>query len=376
MSKLLSQGGFGCVYFPSIDCNGKSTHNKKIVTKLQRHNFNSDNEEEIGKILMKIPDYMSFFLPVTQVCDIDLRKIDKKLVAQCEIVGDADQDYVLMSIPYVPNKPFFSILSDTAGTKKKVMLTLTDTFTYLNQAVKHMLSKQVVHFDLKGDNILYNTNTNDPQVIDFGISIPMAKVNDKNMREYFYVYAPEYYVWPLEVHVINYILHNTETELTSDDVDIICDTFSTSNKALEVFSESFRNLYKNACIEELKKFVGSDRDKTVYSLMSNYKTWDNYAVSVIYLKVFEYLFPKGLHRNPLLISFSQILALNISPDPSRRLNIDDTLSKFNDIFFLDGDPNDYENAVQQMEYDPERTTRRINEDLFSLNKAIKRRKSR
>ena len=374
MSKLLSQGGFGCVYYPSIGCNGKSTQNKKLVTKLQRRNFNSDNEEEIGEILKKIPDYMSFFLPVTQVCDIDLRKMDKKLVAQCEVIGSSNEEYVLMSIPYVPNKPFFSILSDTAGsTKKKVMLTLTDTFTYLVRAVKHLLSKQIVHFDLKGDNILYNINTNDPQIIDFGISIPMANLNDKNMREYFYVYAPEYYVWPLEVHAINYILHNTKSDLTGSDVDSICTSYVTSNKALEVFSESFRAQYGDACKRQLSRYVGNDRDKSVYALMSSYKTWDNYAISVIYLKVFEYLFPKGLHRNPMLIRFSQILILNINPDPEKRLDIDATTTQFNDIFFLDGDPRDYENAVQQMDYDPERTTKRINEDLFSLNKAIRRR---
>ena len=373
MSKLLSQGGFGCVYYPSIGCDGKIGSGKKLVTKLQKEGFNSNNEAAIGKLLSKVPDYLSYFLPVVSTCDADLRKIDKRLVAQCEVVGTDESKYMLMNIPFVPNKPFFSILSDTKGSKKKVMLTLTDTFTYMIQAIKLLLSKQIVHFDLKGDNVLYNTDTNDPQIIDFGISIPMAKVSDKNMLDYFYVYAPEYYVWPLEVHAINYLLHNTESSLTSADVDSICDAYVRSNKALEVFSEPFRELYKSACKRELTRFVSSDRDKAIYAFMSSYKTWDNYALSIIYLKVFEYLFPKGLHRNPMLIGFSQILITNASPDPSKRLTLDDTLDKFNDIFFLDGDPRDYQQVIEQMDYDPERTTRRINEDMVSLNKVIRRR---
>ena len=33
-SKLLSSGGYGCVYYPSISCRGNKT-SKKSVTKLQ-----------------------------------------------------------------------------------------------------------------------------------------------------------------------------------------------------------------------------------------------------------------------------------------------------------------------------------------------------
>ena len=36
MSKLLSQGGFGCIYYPGLKCNGKSEYNKNVVSKLQK----------------------------------------------------------------------------------------------------------------------------------------------------------------------------------------------------------------------------------------------------------------------------------------------------------------------------------------------------
>ena len=43
MSNLLSQGGFGCVYYPGIKCNGKTNTNKSIITKLQKNDFNASN---------------------------------------------------------------------------------------------------------------------------------------------------------------------------------------------------------------------------------------------------------------------------------------------------------------------------------------------
>ena len=43
MSNLLSQGGFGCVYYPGITCNGKINTNQSVITKLQNNDFNASN---------------------------------------------------------------------------------------------------------------------------------------------------------------------------------------------------------------------------------------------------------------------------------------------------------------------------------------------
>ena len=68
----------------------------------------------------------------------------------------------------------------------------------------------IVHLDIKPNNLLYSLKDMSPLLIDFGISIPMKSLDEKNKWEYFYAYIPEYYIWPLEVHVINYyITHNT-----------------------------------------------------------------------------------------------------------------------------------------------------------------------
>ena len=53
-SNLLSQGGFGCVYYPGIDCKGSVLTNKKFASKLQVKNSSSDNEIAIGNEIKKI----------------------------------------------------------------------------------------------------------------------------------------------------------------------------------------------------------------------------------------------------------------------------------------------------------------------------------
>ena len=64
MSKLLSQGGFGCVYYPGISCDGRTEKDPNIVTKLQRMDFNAQNEIDIGSKIKEIPNYQLFYIPI------------------------------------------------------------------------------------------------------------------------------------------------------------------------------------------------------------------------------------------------------------------------------------------------------------------------
>ena len=58
-------------------------------------------------------------------------------------------------------------------------------------------------------NILYSIQKKMPIIIDYGLSINMNNINNMNLNEVFYTYAPQYYVWPLEVHYLG-LLYNVE----------------------------------------------------------------------------------------------------------------------------------------------------------------------
>jgi len=61
MSKLIGEGGFGCVFYPGIKCNGTSDKVMHNATKIQRQDFNSKNESVVGSILKQLPSYSCFF---------------------------------------------------------------------------------------------------------------------------------------------------------------------------------------------------------------------------------------------------------------------------------------------------------------------------
>ena len=352
MSKLLSQGGFGCVYYPGITCAAESQTNKDIVTKIQQYDFNAKNEIYIGKKIQKIPNFQLFFLPTLKHCKIHLASIDPKLLSNCEAISDTgDDNLVLLDIAYTPNKAFFSLLTDFGKSKKNIILDMTETYSYLLNSIQSLLRNNIVHFDLKSENILYSINSNNPLLIDFGLSIPVDKVKtEHHYKDFFYVYAPDYYIWPIEVHTINFLLHKTKSPLHTNDVDDICSAFVKHNKGLQVFSNDFKKKYLDGCKEALNPYIGQPTNNVINSLFSAYKTWDNYGLSILYLRLLKLMFGNGFMKNKLLIYFSQLLLQNINPLPEKRNSVENSLKTYKDIFFLEENATDYYSLIENFDY--------------------------
>lgn len=129
------------------------------------------------------------------------------------------------------------------------------------------------------------------------------------MEEYFYGFIPEYYVWCLDIHIINYLIHETRDSLTSSDAEIIATMFTNTNKGLHIFSDDFRKQYRNLCLAQLNTLIGIPRKEVIKMMLAHYKTWDTYSIGIMFLRLFKYMFPSNFHRNKIIIIFSQILLL-------------------------------------------------------------------
>lgn len=364
MSKLLSQGGFGCVFYPGISCNGKPSKDPSVATKVQKRDFNSQNEAEIGEIVSGISGFEMFFLPVVSDCAVNIRQASNKALHKCDVVKDLEDEYVAMDVPYVNQTDVPEMLQTLSA--KDMILTIVESYRYLLMALDKLINANVVHFDLKLENVLFKKDTTNPRIIDFGISIPVDRLNADNMKDYFYVFAPDYYVWCPQICVISFLVNETSSTLTADDVEEIAELHTEGNRALDAFSVEFRDNFKQLLLLELKEYVGVKRQKVIDAMLASHPTWDNYSLSVMFLRLLTLLFPTDDHKNKLVILFSQILLMNIHPNPARRLTIQESQSRFQDIFMIDGDVDGYLNLARNFDSSKINTTRRIEEDINHL----------
>ena len=73
-----------------------------------------------------------------------------------------------------------------------------------------LIEKKVVHYDLHGGNIIINRKTNQPVVIDFGLSFSIKKFNIRDLQANFGIFnnAPSWSNYPVEIHYLSFIVTN------------------------------------------------------------------------------------------------------------------------------------------------------------------------
>ena len=352
-AELVNQGAYGCLYYPGLRCNGNTMGDLRYATKLVVQDETAVNEVAVGNAIKGIVNYSVNFVPVIDTCVVNLGKVRRNnphVLDKCDVATDAPPNtkFILMKMPYIDSLYFYDYIGRMGSNKKKIISCIFDTYQYLIESIERLTEHGVVHHDLKLQNILMNLKTETPIIIDFGLSIIVTEAPTLEFwKLHFYKYSPDYSVWPLETHVINYLQNETDAALTRADVETICEAFVNANDALSIFSKGFRARYLKACIEYHSRWVGAERDAARAGLISGWRTWDNYSLSIAYLQILGYISSNGFMDNRLIVKYVQLLLTNVHPDPDRRKSVGDTKRAFTDMFYMKERVEMYDRIVEQ-----------------------------
>jgi len=267
---MIGEGGYGCVYLGN-HCEGSSQGVSKVVNRRS-----ALREIANGKRIRKIPDYQNYFVPVESSCVVHSIKYKET----CRALRKQD-DYMVMTMPSIRTVP-------TTFDRNAFIATLS----HLSKLIK----AKMVHFDLKSENILFTPH---PMMIDFGISIDMKTVY-KDLPRNFYVYTPDQYEWPIEVHLLCYMM---DRALTPSSIERVCRDVYQRNPFLQNVDEAIQHYsFLETC----------PREKAIRRLVHGWKTWDLYALTLMlfHTEEVEELRP-NLHPNPkkrLSLSASRLAA--------------------------------------------------------------------
>ena len=397
ISRVINQGGFGCIFYPSLPCKKETKRNSnasssEYVSKLVKNNFSSENEIRIGKLIQGIPFYSLYYVPVIQSCAASLAKVNEREIKNCSIISGkssststattatnaGSKKFILLKMKYVENIKFTKYLLSISN-KKHILNTLFDTYSYFLFSLEQLMKNGIVHYDFKWDNAVIDLKTELPVILDFGISIPINLLLDLDKdqddtdtyeayRDYFYIYFPEYSLWCIEIHLINYVL-NKHSRITPESLQGTIETYVDSNDAFTILSPEFIDRYKKLCYSTMERFINQSRKYVIGECLKHWNTWDNYALSISYLQVIKFISTSGFTSNHFLISFSEILMDNIHPDPSRRSDYATTRYKYKSIFYQDVNIENYELLIDNFDFDDFRSNSvkesKRNEEMFS-----------
>jgi hypothetical protein len=116
---------------------------------------------------------------------------------------------------------------------------------------------------------------------------------------------------------------------------------------LHTFGESLVSSYRQEAIQFFSKYVNKNIEFIQTDILQYFNTWDNYALSLMFLKIVIYLHRCLNNQNKFIILFMKLLVGNISLNPKKRLSIGECTNKFEHI--LDSlSPSDYINIIQNL----------------------------
>lgn len=333
--ELLSEGGFGCVFHPMINCKGRETNNEKYVTKIQLHDESAKNEIKISKKIKRMSQYKLFFSPIIDSCPIKKTELDQGVIEECNILQKDKMNIMLMKMPYAGQYSFFDYILSIQRQEKKIMNVIISSYPYLLHALERLVDNDIIHFDVKGNNIMFYTKKNIPLIIDFGLSIDFNNISKENYSFYFYTYAPDYYIWSPEIHFINYLI-NVDSKLTKKNIKQICQEITKENKILHsLYSKKNIQQHTETMVQFFSRFIDKDISSVIEELIQYRNTWDQYSLSLLFLKITHILTLNGEKTdNRFIQRFSQLLFKNIHPNPEKRPYIQESIQSFQDMITL------------------------------------------
>lgn len=351
--KIINQGTYGCIFRPGLTCDGMIDDSPKKVTKVQRKEETSENEIEIGKKLMNIKSYESYFAPIVESCEVDISNVIDDEFRKCEFIkrkedsmvksksSENELNFEINKITYV-GKETLSSYYYKLFTKKDPMVFVkqfVNGFNILMKGAKKMSDIDIVHYDIKENNIMCR-QTGRPIYIDFGLSFDMSELSleDNSYFDKFYVFEPSYSPWCMDINLINYAINEIGKEMeTMEDIvtlpvsehqiaEFINIYFKKQTVLVELLQdEELQNMKDNMMsyfLDMVKNSGGISRLKwkqVIGELSKYYKSWDVYSVSICYLSLIKSLNLELLIKEtPFIIEFTRLLKKVIISSPDKR----------------------------------------------------------
>ena len=330
--KVIGEGGYGCVLKPGLTCKGKEMKTKKFITKIQIENSTSRREIKIGEKVKKIPLSKKYFAPIISSCDYKhkvVEMVSKKY--DCSFFSKyPNKKFTISRLPYINGDDYKKYLHSNMD-DDKYLYSIIHGYSYLLFSL-YMLNKYgIIHYDIKGENIMYNKALDIPIVIDFGLSIIKKDIepafNDpdyiKRFSTYFYTSAPDYSLWCLDAHYLCFIINHPNSNVKNE-IQNMVNLYMQNNKSFRYLSDEMYDIFKNLSIKQLHKYANMGTKESIKYILSYCDTWDNYSLSIMFMRILNTL---KVENSKFLQAFQMLLEINIHPEPKERLSLSKTHDK-------------------------------------------------
>ena len=313
-SKLVQEGTYGCVVKPSLPCmktKAASNNVGKIVRKK-----NTEIELSIATLVKGIDGWQEYYvLQSEDSCTTknftSFRKVQE---TQCRVYTESE------------NSELTQLLSPFAGTPVYKMdvseIHYMAAFKHVLTAVAKLSKQGICHFDLHENNVLVNKGV--LRLIDFGSAFLGDETTEHVVRRHVYDFSPKFPPQPPELSVQNALYAGLDIRLALEQ----------TVKQKHVYSVAYKLLGMNpdAALRDLREFWSTHpaTPSWVPFFKENWRSWDSWAVGVMFLNILEKCFLKPTFIGTVWKNHSVVIRTVLKgllcSDPTKRMTASDALA--------------------------------------------------
>jgi len=197
IAKVIGEGTYGCVHDPSLKCgNVKTDYTNKVSKILLDRHAKQELDEYLG--IQRADPTNQFFLGVPLQCKPEQSLSNYVAIKKCKIGPNAlnerlhyihnDYDLLIMENGGMNLHDFAKKMEKeivTPENRKDLVKTMEKFWIEVHRLFLGLLvlkRENIVHHDLKAQNIVYNPDANRIAFIDFGLMRPMNYAKNRIMR--------------------------------------------------------------------------------------------------------------------------------------------------------------------------------------------------
>jgi serine/threonine protein kinase len=254
-SKLLGEGTYGKVYKPPI-----GNYDNSQVGKIFSKHSNWEKEYEIGEKLQEVDDEKNFMvLPKT------ISEINKKVLQlRYGYAGVSFMDYIRKLKGLTNSDTLIQTTKDTIQLMSAFLQKYLDTFG----------KSDLIHLDIKPDNIMYLESDNTLRLIDFSLVIKGEQIFDPSVTKTRFSISRAYPFWSPEYNI--YSSNRRAEDMSLGD---------NKNRLIIAMTNIFRNsLIKNKVIGAIEKNLDAYiNGEANYKDISNIHSQDAWGIGITFL---------------------------------------------------------------------------------------------
>ena len=338
--KYLHQGTFGCIFRPALSCKGDIEKKPGYITKIQEQKDISDRETENSNKIKLIQGYGNFFAPILKTCSISIGMIKNDEIKKCDFLQkNTQENFISNKIKYVSKYTLQDYLFYILKNKPDLFInTFLESYLYLLNSIDKLFNANIIHYDLKENNIMYDVKHNRPIIIDFGLSFDMNDLTTRKdfMNKAFYVYTTDYPPWCIDIIIISFIVNeidNVNSKINVKMLNSIVEYLTITNPIfMKLMLSGEISLFKNKMNEYFLSMQSKTYQELIQELLKFANSWDNYSLAVIFLFIIHYLKINEYSNDYFflgnIIKFYKNIILST---PNKRPTIITTLQGFNNI---------------------------------------------